>query len=54
MKKATLNAEENSYWEFCFSTAIEDGMTEEEADQAAWQLTVVQFPRLANYEGAEA
>jgi hypothetical protein len=52
--KAKLNAEENAYWIFCFTTAIEDGQTDDEADATAWQLMLVRFPRLKDYEGAEA
>ena len=50
--KAKFTPEEERYWEFCFTSAVEDGATDEEADKTAWELTVIEFPRLKAFDGA--
>ena len=52
-KIAVLTPEENKAWESYFACYVEDGLSDEEADQATWNDLQKDFPRLLEFDGCK-
>jgi hypothetical protein len=50
-KRATLTAEENHDWEEFFCWYLNNGWTEEQADESAWNNLQAKYERLKHYDG---
>jgi hypothetical protein len=50
---AEFTPEENHAWEFAFCFYLENGKTDLQADKLAWLDIVLEFPRLAKFDGCK-
>jgi len=52
-KLATLTPEEGRDWEESFSWYLNNGWTEEQADESAWKDLQAKYVRLKHYDGCK-
>lgn len=52
-KLATLTPEQDKVWVSLFTLNVNNGMTELQADEDAWQGLTEQFPELKKFDGAK-
>ena len=52
-KLATLTPEQDKVWVALFTLNLNNGMTETQADEDAWQGLCEQFPELRKFDGCK-
>jgi hypothetical protein len=52
-KLATLTVEEDKAWEAAFTSHVNDGMSDAQADRLAWKHVQAEFERLLAFDGCE-
>jgi hypothetical protein len=52
-RRATLTPWEDHCWVFYFCYYLDEGKSDDEADQLTWRDMLSEFPRLRFYDGCE-